>query len=348
MRRLPLLLAAALPIVTTPGAASVASTDSRAELTFTRVNGRQHSVWVANADGSAARKIASRAYDGRLSADGRWLAFSRPQGSPNSGGVPLYVIGLSGGKPRRIGEARSWEWSPRRAKLAIIDAVGLFVVDPASGQGRRLVRGRDLLHISFSPDGRAVAYARSNGRLAKAYRSDLFALRFADGVTRRLTRDGYSTHPLWGPHWIVYERLRWTGGIAPVGRLWLMRADGSGQHLFARGAEGLRRGLPVFGLDPLALSEDGRHLLVCQAFEFGCPRVALTVPGGKRYGFPKLLPIERARGASALDLSRDGARVLVDIGSPHEDRNHAVYEIPFAGGRLRLVAADAIAASWRH
>jgi WD40-like Beta Propeller Repeat len=348
MRRLPVLLAAALSIVSTYGAAAnVGGTGTRADLTFTRVNGRQYSVWVANVDGSAARKIASRAYDGSLSADGRRLAFSRPRGSSNSGRVALYVVRLAGGKPRRIGEVRSWEWSPVRAELAIIDAAGLVVVDPASGSRRRVVRGRGMLHISFSPDGRAVAYAKSNDRVAQAFRNDIFTVRLSDGVTTRLTRDGHSTHPLWGPAWIVYERLRWTGGTAPVGRLWLMRPDGSGKRFFVRGAEGLRRGSPVFGLDPLALSRDGRHLLACQVFEFGCPRVALTVPGGKRYGFPILSPVERKRGSGALDLSPDGTRVLVDVGSPHEDLNHAVYGIPFAGGRLRLIAADAIAASWR-
>jgi Tol biopolymer transport system component len=312
------------------------------------VNGQRYSVWVANADGSAARKIVSRAYGGALSADGRWLAFSRLQDSPNSARVRLYVVGLAGGKPRRIGEVRSGEWSPRRAELAIIDAAGLVVVDPASGTRRPLVRGRDLSHISFSPDGHAVAYAKSNGRVAKAYRNDIFTVRISDRVTTRLTRDGHSTHPLWGPAWIVYQRLRWTGGTAPLGRLWLMRPDGSGKRLFARGAEGLRRGFPVFGLDPLALSEDGRHLLACQTFEFGCPRVTLTVPGGKRDGFPKLRPLEREQGARALDLSPDGTRVLVDVGSPHDDRHHAVYDVPFAGGRMRLIAADAIAARWRH
>jgi WD40-like Beta Propeller Repeat len=347
--RSPALVASALLIVaSTCGGAGVAGTDSRAELTFTRVNGQRYSVWVANADGSAARKIVSRAYGGALSADGRWLAFSRPQDAPNSARVPLYVVGLSGGKPSQIGEVRSWEWSPRRAELAIVDAAGLVRVDPALGTRRLLVSGRDLLHISFSPDGRAVAYAQSNGRVGKAYRNDIFTVRISDGVTTRLTRDGHSTHPLWGPDWIVYQRLRWAGGIAPLGRLWLMRPDGSGKRFFVRGAEGLRSGFPVFGLDPLALSEDGRHLLACQTFEFGCPRVTLTVPGGKRYGFPKLRPLEQARGASALDLSPDGTRVLVDVGSPHDDRHHAVYEIPFAGGRLRLIAADAIAADWRH
>lgn len=347
--RLPVLVICALAIVaSTSAAANDAGAGSRAELTFTRVNGRGYSVWVAEADGSAAREVAARAFGGSLSSDGRWLAYSRPQRSSNSALPPLYVVKLSGGKPRRIGGVRGERWSPVGATLTIVDAAGLFVVDPATGRRRVVVGGRNLWQISFSPDGRAVAYARSNGRGGAAFRIDIFVVRLSDGVTTRLTRDGRSASPLWGPEWIVYQRLRWAGGIAPLGRLWLMRPDGSGKRLFARGAEGRRGGFPVFGLDPLALSKDGRHLLACQAFEFGCPRVTFTVPGGQRYGFPKLTRLERKRGATPVDLSRDGARVLVDVGSPHDDRDHGIYQIPFEGGKLRLLARNAIEASWRH
>jgi hypothetical protein len=330
------------------GAANVAGADSRAELTFTRVNGQGYSVWVANADGSAARKVIARAYRGRLSSDGRWLAYLRQQDTVNSGLVPLYVANLSGGRPRRIGEVRGERWSPGGATLAIVGASGLFIVDAASGTRRELVRSRHIWQISFSPDGRGVVYARGNGREGPELRSDIFVVRLSDGVITRLTRDGHSAMPLWGPQWIVYQRLRWAGGASPLGSLWLMRPDGSGKRMFARGAEGRRRGLPVFGLDPLALSQDGRRLLACQAFEFGCSRVTFTVPGGQKYGFPVLRSLERERGASADDLSPDGARVLVDVGSPHSDRNHAIYEIPFAGGKLQLRASNAIEASWRH
>jgi len=346
---LPFLVVSVLANLTLiSGAANIAGASSRTDLAFTRVSGQLHSVWVANADGSAARKVATGAYGGRLSSDGRWLAFSRRQDSPNSGLVPVYVVNLSGGNPRRVGEARVEQWSPEGAQLAIVQTARLLIVDPASGKRRELVRASDISHISFSPDGRRLAYARSNGRAGGAYRSDIFAVRLSDGVTTRLTRGGHSAHPLWGPRWIVYERLRWVGGIAPFTRLWLMRSDGSGKRLFARGAEGQRSGFPVFGLDPLALSHDGRHLLACQAFEFGCPRVTFTVPAGRKYGFPDLRPVERARGATAEDLSPDGERVLVDVGSPHDDQNHGIYAIPFAGGRLRLVADKAIEASWRH
>ena len=61
----------------------------------------------------------------------------------------------------------------------------------------------------------------------------------------------------------------------------------------------------------------------------------------------ELSSIERKRGGSAEDLSPDGTRVLVDVGSPHDIRNHGIYEIPFAGGKPQLLADDAIQGSWR-
>ena len=78
MGRQPVLLISAFAIlVLTSGTANVAGADSRAELTLTRVAGDRYSVWVANVDGSAARKVAEPAEGGALSSDGQWLTYSR-------------------------------------------------------------------------------------------------------------------------------------------------------------------------------------------------------------------------------------------------------------------------------
>jgi hypothetical protein len=332
-------------VVSTHAAANGAGAGSRAELTFTRVNGLRYSVWVANADGSGARRVVAGAYGGRLSSDGRWLAYSR-QPLPD-GLTSLRVVDLATGRARRIGGARGTQWSPGDPRLAVTTANGLFLVDPASGKRRQLARGGDIAGVTFSPDGRALAFARDNGRVQGEYRSDIYVVRLSDGVITRLTRDGHSDSPLWGPEWIVYQHFRWIGGLSPQGRLWLMRADGSAKHFFARGSEGLRRGYPVFGVQRWALSTDGRRLLACQAFEFGCPRVSFTIPDGKRFGFPKVGAFERNVGATAEDLSPDGTRVLLDVGNP-QGGEHSIYEVPFRGGKLRLLVADAIEASWRR
>ena len=344
---IPFLVVGALVSLTAHGAARGLGAPGVPDLAFTRVDRHGYAVWVARADGSSARKVVAGAYGGSLSADGRWLAFVRAGAKPRAGLLPVYVTRLGTSKVRRIGYGSGERWSPTEARLAVTDHGGVFLADPATEGRRRVVRGRHVWQIGFSPDGRALAYAKWNGRVAGAYRSDVFAVGLADGTATRLTRDGHSESPLWGPRWIVYRKFRWEGGLRPQGRLWIMRRDGSGKRMLARGSEGLRRGFPVFGLEPLALSNDGRRLLACQAFEFGCPRVTVTIPGGARYGFPRLARIERERSASAQDLSSDGTQVLVDVGSPHDNRHHAIYAIPFAGGTPRLVARDALEASWR-
>ena len=90
--------------------------------------------------------------------------------------------------------------------LAISDSTGLFVLEPASGSRRVIVRGRHVHSFSFSPDGNVIAYTRGNGRSGPAYRSDVFAVRLSDGVLTRLTYDGHSASPHWGPEWIVYDQ----------------------------------------------------------------------------------------------------------------------------------------------
>jgi hypothetical protein len=347
---MPRLLFAAISalaiLVSTSGAATSVAPVGQAELTFTRESGGRYSVWVAEADGSHARRIVTRAYAGGLSADGRWLGFWRTHGWSKAA---LFVVDLAGRKPKWICSSCAARWAPVGDKLAVVDRIGLRLVDPSSGRRRLLVARRRLGEPSFSPNGRAVAYVEQNDGVGSAYRTDIFAVRISDRAVTRYTRDGHSDSPVWGLHWIVYRRHHWAGGLAPQGRLWLMRPDGTGKRELARGAEGrYRGGYPVFGLEPVALSADGRRLLACQAFEFGCSRVTFTVPEGKRYGFPRLRPVERDSGATPTDLSRDGKRVLLDVGSPHDDRNHAVYEIPFVGGELRLLARNASDGSWRR
>src|SRR5439155_732246 len=127
-----------------------------------------------------------------------------------------------------------------------------------------------------------------------------------------------------------------------MGRLRLMRPDGSGDRPFARGGE--RVSLAQMGVDPLVFSDDGKHLLACQAFEFHCAPLTFTVPAGERHE----IVVERRRGelATAADLSRDGTHLLVDVGPFDGPLHHRVYAVPFAGGTPRLLVRDATAPSW--
>ena len=216
-----------------------------------------------------------------------------------------------------------------------------------SGRRRRLASGQVYYAgISFSPGGGRLAFARTNGKVGRAYRSDLFAVRLSDLEVVRLTHDGHSDHPVWGRGWIVYRSFHFAGEWS-LGRLRLMRPDGSGKRGFARGDE--RVGRAMMGLDPLELSADGTRLLACAAAEFGCAPITFTVPDGKRYDLGARLRrtvVRLHELSTAADLSRNGREVLVDVGPFDGDDNHRAYAIPFRGGEPRLLARDARSPSW--
>jgi hypothetical protein len=104
MRHPRVLVALALPIlIVTLGAAPVGGASSAFELTFTRVVGDRYSVWVASADGFAARKLFEPAEGGALSSDGQWLTYSRlREGRYGAQFAGRYVVNLAGGKSRRL------------------------------------------------------------------------------------------------------------------------------------------------------------------------------------------------------------------------------------------------------
>jgi hypothetical protein len=314
-----------------------------AGLVFTRyANAEKSSVWVADADGSDARRIAPDAYNGSLSPDGRRLAYLVPAGDPDAFPT-LFVREVAGGQPRPVGKAFKYAWSPDGMRLAASSLEALFVFDLSSGKRRKLVSGRVLGGFSFAPEGHAVAYGRWNGRAGREYRSDIFVLRISDGRITRLTHDRHSDEPVWGRSWIVYRRFHFDGEWS-IGRLRLMRPDGSGDRMLARGDE--RTSLARMGLSPLELSEDGKRLLACAAAEFHCAPVTLAVPGGTDYNLPIRALVRRGELAYVADLAPDGSEVLFDVGPFDGPTGHRVYAIPFEGGKPRLLVRDATDASW--
>jgi hypothetical protein len=312
-----------------------------AGLAFTRLQGDVSSVWIANADGSRAHRLTHGAF-GQLSADGRWLAYqflARPARG-------AYVVPVAGGAPRRLGEA-VYAWSPDGSRLAFATKSALKLFDPVTNARSTLLRAPDISNISFAPNGRALVYDVSKVRGASAeLHSDVFTVRFSDRRVRRLTDDGRSGEPVWGPHWIAYRhygKTKWP----QIGGTWFMLADGRGKHLFAPGDQDPRRA--HYGLEPLEFSRDGRRLLACTAAEFDCSPVTFFVATKNRHVFSVgEFPSHKHALMAAEDLSADGRRLLVWIGSVDGAAPDDIYEMPFSGGRPHLVAHNAISAGWRN
>jgi dipeptidyl aminopeptidase/acylaminoacyl peptidase len=318
----------------------------RAGLAFTRyANAGNESVWFADADGSHPRRLAPHGFNAMLSPDGRRVAYL--VATKRRDELPmLYVRSVARGKPRRIGRAFG-RWAPDSTHLAVSNSNTLQLVDVKSGERRRITSGHFYFvgGFSFAPDGTKLAYARDNGKVGPAYRSDIVVIRLSDLNTTQLTRDGHSDNPVWGRGWIVYRSFHFAGSWS-IGRLRLMRPDGSGKRMLARGDE--RTSQAQMGLDPLEFSDDGRRLLTCAAAEFSCPPVTITVPDGKQYKLKENRAVHARESADAADLARDGSEVLVNVGPFDDPKNNRVYAIPFGGGKARLILRHATATSWAH
>jgi hypothetical protein len=320
-------------------------TPERAGLAFTRyASAREPSVWLAAADGSHARRVVTGAYSPKLSPDRRRLAYMVPADDPNL--LPsLFVRDVTGGRPRRVGRAFGYDWSPDGTRVAAQGPHSLVLFDVRSSERRTLVRGRPIGGFSFAPGGNAIAYGRWSGGVGRKYRSDIFIVSLRTGRITRLTRDRHSDDPVWGRRWIVYRRFHFSGDWS-IGRLRLMRADGTRDYPLARGDE--RTSLARMGLRPLELSRTDKVLLACAAAEFHCAPAMFLVP--RRVGASFDVTIRRlARPgelANAGDLSADGRSVLFTIGPFDSPVGGRVYAARFDGGEPRLLLRNANEASW--
>jgi WD40-like Beta Propeller Repeat len=146
----------------------------------------KYGVYVADADGTDERAIPGTAgsYSALLSADGKWLAFTRirqhqprpnpknPQSILNSlthsySSTSTWIVPVTGGKPRRL---TPWEngrtsfptsFSPDGSTLAVTveqpgEPLRIETIDLKSGKARALLS--DAVEAVYSPDGSKIAF----------------------------------------------------------------------------------------------------------------------------------------------------------------------------------------------
>jgi Tol biopolymer transport system component len=191
---------------------------------------------------------------------------------------------------------------------------------------------------SFSPDGKQVAYALQRGAHA-----DVFVVSSRGGKSRRVTRDGRSSSPVWTARGILVSRAVEGKRIAHHGwgasEIWLVDPAGGSLRSLSGPLPARILGQGITGLDPVAWSDDS--VLAGLINEFGSPPFAVdprtrTIRQIGNFGF----------AGFAEGLSRDGRRVLVEAADMQRDRNQRVIVMPFAGGPERVIARFAGDASW--
>jgi WD40-like Beta Propeller Repeat len=282
-------------------------------------------VWIARVDGTRKRRLAN-GYAPSVSPDGRWVAFVRERDGKYVGGeADLWIVRANGEGARLLvrGVDRGATWSPDSRRLAVSQPLSqadqdyaLLSVDVRTGRARTVARGL-IRGWSFSPSSDQIAFGRAkwSGRSVGQINVDVFVAAADGGNARRMTTDGDSAWPVWGPRFIAYARLVPHGGWA-ANEVWLVRPDGSGRRLLARPPRKWL-GQGFYGLEPALWSRDGRTLIAELGNEFGGPPYAIDVRSG------------RAREVGAFSfrgsphgISRDGRTLLVyDSGVEYTERS---------------------------
>jgi WD40-like Beta Propeller Repeat len=171
---------------------------------------RSHDLWVARANGSAARRVAIGAVgDVAWSPDSRLLAYrvdqmvhlvrfdgssdrvvaGAPSWMPTPGMSPdgkwraapvlrngrviaIEVTPADGGTTRVFEATSAPRWSPDSRRLAFTRAHGTYVVTPPAARVRRLTK-RTGVELAWSPDGRSLAFreGREGSEPTSAYTS---------------------------------------------------------------------------------------------------------------------------------------------------------------------------------
>jgi TolB protein len=234
------------------------------------------------------------------------VAFVREDASPRrdiNANVDLWTVRTDGHGAGKIVGGSGWEespaWSPDGSRIAFeksfyeagdrfdfLTTIDVWTVAPDGRDRRNVTRDGSASSPAWSPDGRALAYARGDG---------IFVVRRDGSRRRHIVRRADPTTPAWSPDG---GRIAFT---AP-GELWIVGANGRGRRLLARDASSDTRAV---------WSPDGRWIAYAGGSR-GVFGVFVVSPAGGR---PRLL----SRRAEEALWSPDGSRIaLVRSGTPRE------------------------------
>lgn len=295
-------------------------------------------VFVSDNNGFDAHPVGHGS-DPRVSPDGRWVAYVSK--AKITGHKRLKLVPAGGGRSNLLidaAEISSVTWSGDSSKIAAVRGSRrgkdkLVLIDLASGGQRRVARGL-FSGVSFSSDGEELVYSRARTKRSRS-RSDIFAVSTSSGRRARLTYDGRSIRPLWGPDEeiaFVKEKRRHSGDI------FLMNPQGGEVRRVTRH----RFGHPRREYFPVDWSEDGTRLLV--DFEGGNRldhALLFDLEIGASWSLEN--PAKRFVGAA---ISADGEAVLGSSGGFRPLSNHLVGTVPASGGRMHVIAQFAYEPDW--
>ncbi len=312
-------------------------------------------VWTALVDG-AERRLLGPGVQPLLAPDGAVVAAGLfGAGLERGPSLALYrVLPAAPGpaSPSAFGNlalqsATPLAWSPDSRYLAVmltstavkrfVEKSGLAILDTSTGTLRTIASGI-VYGASFAPDGTdRVVFGKANGQSLNAP-VNLYSSQPSGAGLRRVTSDGRSLDPVWGPSHIAYDRERLRRNDAPVYQIWLRRPGGRAAHRLTS----IRVRSLVSGLMPLGFSTDGSRLLAEFVGQDTSEAWTVQLPSGRAR------PV-RVKGRSVVGgaISNDGSQLLVAEGGlegPADGDN--VVTVPFTGGAPKLLVAHAAQPSW--
>jgi Tol biopolymer transport system component len=184
--------------------------------------------------------------------------------------------------------------------------------------------GNDEEQSSWAPDGRRIAFKRSNEVFVRDVTTDAAPVR----LTTKAVSAENNTQPGWSPDGasIVFRSNRAEPG-ANVADIWIMNADGSGQRALVV-QEGDQR-YP-------ALSPDGKRLVYTSRSEGGTFDLWLAAADGTRAR--KLY--DSGREDSAPAWSPDGRRIAFETHGPVESTDGDIFVLDLKTEKVAQLTSD--------
>jgi Tol biopolymer transport system component len=256
-------------------------------------------VMIAGPNGQNAHRLTS-GFVALLSPDGKTVAVQRK-------GQGIFLVSSDGTKTRRLTAKplRPVAWSPDGQTLYVSASSGpavveLLALDRDDGSSHSLAKG-SFYGFDISPDGSQLVYSRAPEATAEGIcgdQFDLYVTKLDGSSVDRITNDGVSAFPAWGPGGIAFSHFPSTGSPYDCNSpgIWTIDPDGSNRKAVIASAPDSINLLGFYGLQPLGWIDDSQ-LLIGLRGESGTQGAVLDL-GSKK--------IRRLGEAFADEISSDG------------------------------------------